>query len=263
MCLMHEIQTRLRLLGENNKEDLMMKKLLAFTLLCLMLLGTLSAGQASSTLPPERLVNLVHNCPNTGKMLPEHFDPYQNTYLLTVADWVSRVTFTPTTSSPNAVVTVNGQMVASGQKSQIIQMSNDPQAVQITVSVYGANNMLVAQNTYTVFLQRRPSERRTRVSAGFIEKFEVSENIATVSADLVTLKYQDNTNFSTFTNETYYLYKYKTSPNCLFYYGTKQNPIRSGDAYAFAANYLNLGSNLYYLVYIEDQIVAILPYASD
>ena len=241
----------------------MMKKLLAFTLLCLMLLGTLSAGQASSTLPPERLVNLVHNCPNTGKMLPEHFDPYQNTYLLTVADWVSRVTFTPTTSSPNAVVTVNGQMVASGQKSQIIQMSNDPQAVQITVSVYGANNMLVAQNTYTVFLQRRPSERRTRVSAGFIEKFEVSENIATVSADLVTLKYQDNTNFSTFTNETYYLYKYKTSPNCLFYYGTKHNPIRSGDAYAFAANYLNLGSNLYYLVYIEDQIVAILPYASD
>ena len=160
-------------------------------------------------------------------------------------------------------VTVNGQVVGSGQKSQVIQMTNDPQSVQITVSVYGANNLLTAQNTYTIFLQRRPSERRTRVSAGFIEKIEVSENIATISADLVTLKYQDKTNFSTFTNETYYLYKYKTSPNCLFYYGTKQHPIRTGDAYAFAANYLNSGSNLYYLIYIEDQIVAVLPYASD
>jgi len=240
-----------------------MKKLLTFTLLCLMLLGTLPAAQASGPLPPECLINLVHNCPNTGKMLPEIFNPYQNTYLLTVADWVSRVTFTPTTAALNAVVTVNGQVVGSGQKSQVIQMTNDPQSVQITVSVYGANSLLTAQNTYTIFLQRRPSERRTRVSAGFIEKIEVSENIATISADLVTLKYQDKTNFSTFTNETYYLYKYKTSPNCLFYYGTKQHPIRTGDAYAFAANYLNSGSNLYYLIYIEDQIVAVLPYASD
>ncbi len=127
-----------------------MKKILCLLLIAVLALGLMPAAFAQQTLPPERLVNLVHNAPNTGKMLPERFNPYQDTYLLTVASWVSRITFTPTTASPNAVVTVNGQVVASGQKSQIIQMSNDPQAVSITVSVYGEGNVLSAQNTYTV-----------------------------------------------------------------------------------------------------------------
>jgi len=241
----------------------MMKKFLSLALLTALLLSLAPASLAQTPLPADRLVNLEHNAPNTGKMLPQRFDPYQNTYLLTVANWVSRITFTPTTAASNAVVTVNGQVVASGQKSQIIQMTDDPQAVQITVSVYGEGNMLTAQNTYTVYLQRRPSERRTRVSAGYITAIDMSDGIATISADLVSIKYQDKSNISTFVNETVYLYKYKTAPNCLFYYGTKHNPVRAINAQEFYNNYLNTGSNLYYLVYIEDEIVAVMPYAAD
>lgn len=240
-----------------------MKKILCLLLIAVLALGLIPAAFAQQTLPPERLVNLVHNAPNTGKMLPERFNPYQDTYLLTVASWVSRITFTPTTASPNAVVTVNGQVVASGQKSQIIQMSNDPQAVSITVSVYGEGNVLSAQNTYTVYLQRRPSERRTRVSAGFISTIDVVDGIATINADLVTINYQGNTNLSSYTNETVYMYKYKTSPNCLFYYGTASNPVRAADAQTFLNNYLNNGSSLYNLIYIEDEIVAVMPYGSN
>lgn len=239
-----------------------MKKLFGFIMAFILILSLMPAALAQSPggLPPDRLASLTHNAPNTGKMLPEQFDPFVNTYLLTVASWVSRITFEPVALDPAAVITVNGQVVASGQKSQVIEMSNDPQAVSITVSVYGAGNVLTAQNTYTVYLQRRPSERRTRVSAGFIEHLEVSKGIATVSADLVTLRYDGNSNLSSYNNETVYLYKYKTSPNCLFYYGTMENPVRATDAQAFLDNYLGFGSNLYYIIYIEDEIVAIMPY---
>lgn len=240
-----------------------MKKIASLLIALLLILALMPAALAQSAIPPERLLNLVHNAPNTGKMLPEHFDPFQNTYLLTVASWVSRITFTPTTSSPTSVVTVNGQVVASGQKSQVIQMTNDPQAVQITVSAYGAGNALTAQNTYTIYLQRRPSERRTRVSAGYITDITLADNgIATISADLVTLKYSGNTNASTFTNETVYIYKYKTAPNGYFYYrGLSNEPLRAYTAEAFANNYEKFVNNtLYTLVYIEDEIVAIFPY---
>lgn len=242
-----------------------MKRFMILLLAMLLLLPAMPSAMAqpASSLPPDRLVSLTHNAPNTGKMLPEFFDPYQNTYLLTVASWVSRITFTPTASAPNAVITVNGQTVASGQKSQIIQMTDNPQAVLITVTVYDAGNIIAAQNTYTVYLQRRPSERRTRVSAGYITNVELSGGVATISADLVTVTYQANNNISYFVNDTVYLYKYKTAPNCLFYYGTKNNPVRATDAQNFLNNYLNSGSNLYYLVYIEDEIVAVMPYAAD
>ena len=241
-----------------------MKKFLGLMMACILALSLLPAAQAQplGSLPPDRLISLTHNAPNTGKMLPEQFDPFVNTYLLTVASWVSRITFEPVAADPAAVITVNGQVVASGQKSQVIQMSDDPQAVSITVSVYGAGNALMEQNTYTVYLQRRPSERRTRVSAGFIEHMEVSKGVATVSADLVTLKYDGFSNLSSYNNETVYLYKYKTSASCLFYYGTMANPIRATDAQTFLDNYLTFGSNLYYLVYIEDEIVAIMPYSA-
>ncbi len=243
-----------------------MKRLIGILLALSLLLpfAILPAAQASYGVPPERLVNLVHNAPNTGKMLPSSFDPYTTTYLLTVAHWVSRITFTPTTAGPLVAVTVNGQPVASGQPSQIIQMTNDPQAVQIVVSAYDAGRVLLGQTVYTMFLQRRPSEYRTRVSAGYIKGITIKNGIATVSADLVTVNYSpENTNQSTFFNDSNYLYKYETDPNCLFYYGTKQNPIRSFSATHFADHYLSNGSNLYYLVYIEDKIVCIMPYAAD
>ncbi len=240
-----------------------MKKGLIVFVICVLILGQIPLALAQgNALPSEFLINLTHNAPNTGKMLPERFDPVIDTYLLTVASWVSRITFTPT-AAPGAVVTVNGQAVPSGQKSQIIQMSNDPQSVAIVVSVYNAQNQLMAQKTYTIYLQRRPSERRTRVSAGFINAITLEDNKAVISADLVTINYRGATNQSSFVNDTVYHYKYTTSENCLFYYGTMNNPVRALDAQSFMANYQIYGSNLYYLVYIEDEIVAVLPYASD
>lgn len=240
-----------------------MKRLLTCLVITALMLSIMPTALAQSSLPPERLVSLTHNAPNTGKMLPETFSPYQDTYLLTVASWVSRITFTPVTSSPLAVVTVNGQTVASNQKSQIIQLTNDPQQVQIVVSAYDTNHTLTGQTVYTVYLQRRPSERRTRVSAGYITQIDINDDIATVHADLVTLNYQYKTNISSFVNDTVYIYKYKTAPNCLYYFGSNSNPTRALSAQDFVNHYLSFGSNLYYLVYIEDEIVAIFPYAAD
>ena len=121
---------------------------LAAALLCACVPALADDGGSGSTL----LRSLTHNCPNTGIMLPEYFSPYQTTYLLTVADWVSRPTFTPTAMDPSATIYVNGQLVRSGQTSQVIPMTDKPQAVTIQVNNGGAST------TYTVYLQRRPSE---------------------------------------------------------------------------------------------------------
>jgi hypothetical protein len=242
-----------------------MKRTIPLLLLLALSLTILPVGstQAQSVLPAERLQNLVHNAPNTGIMLPERFDPYQDTYLLTVADWVSRIRFTPTASSPASVITVNGQVVQSGQQSQIIQMNNEPQVATITVSAYDANRVLTGQTTYTIYLQRRPSERRTRVSAGYITDISIKDNVCSISADLITLQYQPFSNVSTFINDSNYIYKgYQCAENCLFYYGTMQNPVRAANAQEFINNYQSQGNVLYYLIYIEDQIVAVIPYSA-
>lgn len=218
------------------------------------------AGQsytAGSTL----LSNLTHNCPNTGIMLPAQFSPYQTTYLLTVADWVSRPTFTPVAMDPAAVIYVNGRQVRSGTASQVIEMTDQPQAVTIQVSNGSAST------TYTVYLQRRPSEKRTRVSAGYINDIYLKGTTWRIDADLVTLKYQgddyESGSLSTFNNGSVDHYDYEVHPNCIFYYGTKQNPIKVNNISEFMANYQVYGSNFYTIIYIESQIVAVLPYGAD
>lgn len=230
-------------------------------LLAVMLIVPLFSAFAAGDVPADRLSGLTHNAPHTGIMMPERFDPYQTTYLLTVASWVSRVKLTPTCSSPDSVITVNGQVVKSGQPSPIIQMTNEPQAATITVSSYNGSRQLVGQTTYTVYLQRRPSERRTRVSAGYISDIFLKDGACTISADLVTLKYQGISNVSTFTNDSNYVYKdYRCADNCLYYYGTLNNPVRARNAEEFISHYNANGSTLYYLIYIEDKIVAVMPY---
>ena len=207
------------------------------------------------------LSSLTHNCPNTGIMLPQTFSPYQTTYLLTVADWVSRPTFTPVAFDPNAVITVNGVVVRSGQKSQVIPMTDKPQAVSIVVSNGGAST------TYTIYLQRRPSEKRTRVSAGYISNIRLKGTTWWIDADLVTIKYRGddygNGNLSTFTNGGVDSYDYEVATSCVFYYGTKANCYRAYNIQEFMNNYLRYGSALYTIIYIEDQIVAVFPDGAD
>ena len=207
------------------------------------------------------LRSLTHNCPNTGIMLPDTFSPYQTTYLLTVADWVTRPTFTPTAYDPNAYITVNGRYVRSGQTSQVINITDQPQIVTIQVQNGSAST------TYTIFLQRRPSEKRTRVSAGYISDIYLKGTTWRIDADLVTVKYYSDDyaagNYSTFSNSTVDSYDYEVSPNCIFYYGTKANCYRAYNIQDFINNYPSYGSNLYTIVYMESEIVAVFPYGAD
>ena len=240
----------------------LMLALILFLSVCPALAGEMPGSYGyggASTL----LASLSHNCPNTGVMLPEHFSPYQTTYLLTVASWVSRPVFTPVAYDPNAVITVNGRIVASGQKSQVIPMTDKPQAVEIVVSNGGAST------TYTVYLQRRPSERRTRVSAGYINNIYLKGTTWHLDADLVTVQYAgadySSGTLSTFSNKKKELniYDYALSPNCIFYYGTMENCFRARNVEEFLNNYTRYGDPLYTIVYIEDEIVAVMPYHAD
>lgn len=229
-----------------------MFKKIASVLLALMLVLTALPALADGS---SQLINLTHNCPNTGKMLPERFDPNQTTYLLTVADWVSRVTFTPTA---DGVIYVNGVQVKSGSASQVIQMTDEPQAVTIQV-VNGSTT------TYTVYLQRRPSERRTRVSAGYIESVYQQKDTFYISADLVTVNYKSSKysdgNRSTFINDSGYLYRYAVDPNCVFYYEENGVTREAQNIYEFQDKLY--AGQMYRIVYIEDEIVAVMPYSAD
>ncbi|HPJ02145.1 MAG TPA: cadherin-like beta sandwich domain-containing protein [Candidatus Limiplasma sp.] len=203
------------------------------------------------------LSSLTHNAPNTGKMVPSAFSPGQTSYLLTVADWVSKIYFVP--FSPNAsTIYFNGTVVANGAQTPSITLSNNPTSAVFTLVGSGG-----ATNTYTVYIQRRPSERRTRVSAGYIDSVYSSGNENHIRADLVTVTYTQGTNLSTFVNETKYLYDYACADDAIFYYGTMQNPIRAISFSDFISHYNMYGSTLYRIIYIEDKIVAVMPYNSD
>lgn len=241
-----------------------MKRILCLLAVFSLLLG-IPGALANNVMDPHAtlLSDLTHNCPNTGIMLPDEFSPYQTTYLLTVADWVTRPTFTPTAFDPNAEITVNGKTVRSGQKSQVINMTDKPQAVEIVVT----NNGL--STAYTIYLQRRPSEKRTKVSAGYINSIYLKGTTWRIDADLVTIQYAsedyDSGNLSTFTNskkETK-VYDYPLAVNAALYYGTKEHCTRARNIHDFLANYLNNGSTLYSLIYMESEIVAVFPYDAD
>lgn len=246
---------------------MMMKKCLALALVLALMLACAPALGDDGLGTTEKngvgyyvgavLTNLTHNCPNTGKMLPETFSPFQTTYILTVASWVSNVYLTPYCADANAMITVNGQYVRSGAQSKVITMTDNPQMVSVVVN--GSDG---SSTTYTVFVQRRPSERRTRSSAGYIRSIKRNSNGTWhIKADLVTLKYTKLTNLSSFTNESSYQYPYNTSANCIFYYGDIYSPNRAVDGYDFEANYDPYG--MYRIIYIEDEIVAVMPYSAD
>ncbi len=214
-------------------------------------------NEATQSVPygAPQLTSLTHNCPNTGKMLPEYFSPSVTTYLLTVASWVSRVQFTPVSSDPYATIYVNGAIVRSGAASSYFKMTDNPQQVQI--DVVGINGL---RTSYTVYLQRRPSDRRTRVSAGYIENIYQKSGKWYIDADLGTVTYGAG-NESTFVNKTTDHYRYACTDSCVFYYGSMSSPYRAYNISDFMAH-AAIGS-LCRFIYIEDEIVAVLPYAPD
>lgn len=238
-------------------------RLLLVVVLFLALLMPSSVLAGIITLEAAQLTALKHNAPLTGIMLPSEFSPFQDHYLLTVANWVSRITLTPVAASPHAQIMIRGEVVPSGSPSPVIRLDDEPTLVQIGVTAFDEAGNHLGYAEYSVFIQRRPSERRTRVSAGYIAEISLINGVATVAADLVTLSYQQNSNISSFVNDMVYLYRYSCAPNCLFYYGEPDNPVRARTAQEFIDNYLNTGNSLYYLTYIEDQIVSVMPYGPD
>lgn len=204
---------------------------------------------------PPLLMSLTHNCKNTGRMLPEYFNPTVDCYILTVASWVSNPKFTMTANDPTYTITVNGQYVAQGVEFQVAKMDDNPKQIDIRVSTPHGQ-----YRDYTVFIQRRPSERRTKVSAGFINAIEFKDNKWYIDADLVSVTYQSG-NVSTFTNKAVEHYNYVCQENATLYYGNIENPVRARNMNDFN-NYCDHAA-MYRIVYIEDEIVAVLPYQAD
>ncbi len=215
-----------------------------------------AASAQQATLPSSALSSLTNNCTNTGIIVPEAFDPFVFTYLLTVASWVSRVTFTPVSADPQATIDVNGSRVPSGQTSQIIPMTDEPQVV--TISVTGTNQEIYV---YTVFLQRRPSTERTRVSTGYLSEVRVENGKTFLVMDLVTIAYTDG-NAIGFSNDAIIdQFSYPVTDECIFYFGPSENPVRANDLADFEAHVTPGGTEMYQIVYIEDEIVVVLPFA--
>ena len=236
-----------------------MKKRIVLLFVAAMLILSAAPLSASAVITDGPMLdNLTNNTPNTGIMLPGTFSPTQESYLLTVADWVSRVYFVPYCSTPGVTIYFNGSVVQSGAQTPTTTLSDEP--TYVTIKLVGADSKT---NTYTVYIQRRPSERRTRVSAGYIESMVSNGNKNSIRADLVTVTYTEGTNLSSFVNDTYYIYDYQCTDDCIFYYGTMQNPIRATTFSEFVTHYNDYGSKLYRIVYIEDKIVAVMPYAAD
>ncbi len=237
-----------------------MKKTILLILACMLAAATVLIPFAASAEgyyeeEPPLLMSLTHNCPNTGKMLPEYFNPTVGSYILTVASWVSNPKFTMTANDPTYTITVNGQYVAQGVEFQVAKMDNNPKQIDIRVSTPNGQ-----YRDYTVFIQRRPSERRTRVSAGYINTIDFKDNKWHIDADLVTVNYTSG-NQSTFTNDSKDVkkYNYACNDNCILYYGSAASATRAVDMNAFMYSYNPAG--MYWFVYIEDEIVAVTPYA--
>lgn len=230
-----------------------MYSLIIVMLLSAMLIPFTGMAEGSVTTGPY-LVSLKHNCTNTGKMLPEAFDPNVTAYILTVGCNVSRVRFTPVANDPQCTVTVNGSYVAQGSESQVIQMDDNPKQAIITVTAPDG-----ASRTYTIFLQRRPSDKKA-ISAGYINEIYMNGNKWYIDADLVSLTYHGG-NLSTFTNKKQEHYKYECPDECVFYVGDRDYAIRVRNMNEFMMNYNPAG--MYKIIYANDKIVAVFPYAPD
>lgn len=218
-----------------------------------------SVATAEQTVQPSSaLASLTHNCPNTAIMRPEAFDPMVYTYLLTVANWVSRVTLTPVSVKPDAVITINGVQSPSGQASQVFEMTDEPLTVTIAVVSSGAENSL-----YTVYLQRRPSSARTGVAAGFLTAISQEDGKTYLVMDLVTVSYQGD-HVSSFSNDNVPdRYKYPAADECMFYYGDMGSPILAKSADDFKAHVTMNGTELFSVIYVNDEIVSVQPFSSD
>jgi len=237
-----------------------MKKSLVLVLAACLFLAyftpVVMAEQAAQ--PASTLTSLTHNCPNTGIMLPTVFNPLHNTYLLTVASWVSRVSLTPVSTDPQATILINDAPLPSGQTSPFFEMTDVPQVVTISVTSTNLENSI-----YSVYLQRRPSNARAGMMAGYLKDLYNKNDKTYFILHPVTVTYADGNVASFSSDPTAKDDQYTINSECIFYYGTKDNPIRANNADVFKANVTLGGKAIFYIIYIEDEIIAVLPFAPE
>ena len=113
-------------------------------------------------------------------------------------------------------------------------------------------------------MQRRPGEKRTKSSAGFIRSVYEENGVWYIDADLVTVSYRSSSyadgSRSSYINDSSYIYHYPVSPKCVYYYTSGGVTRQCLDVYGFLSVYADTPGAMYRIVYIEDEIVAVLPY---
>jgi len=225
--------------------------------LCIASCAPCARAQQAEQLPGT-LVSLTHNCPNTGIMSPEKFDPLVDTYLLTVANWVSRVTLTPVSADPQAVIMINGTQIKSGETSQVFEMTDEPRVVTISVTSTSMDNF-----NYSIYLQRRLTNAHTGITIGYLKDMFVEDGKTYLAVHSMTGESADD-NATTLTDDpTTTDSKYPVSSDCTFTYNTTESAIQTKNADDFKA-YVTLGGNeLFRIVYIENVIVAVMPFTTN
>ena len=86
-------------------------------------------------------------------------------------------------------------------------------------------------------------------------------NLARGMVDTIGMIVGEVGNLSTFVNKTVDHYRYACTDSCAFYYGSMASPQRAYNISDFMNN-ISIGG-LFRFIYIEDEIVAVLPYAPD
>ena len=203
------------------------------------------------------LIALNHSCEATAISSPASFDPYTRSMLITVASSEKEIAFIPTVPG-GCYATVDGRYVPSGAASEAIPLTDSPVCVTIRVSNTSGSTV------YTVFVQRRPGEKRTKSSAGFIRSVYEENGVWYIDADLVTVSYRSSSyadgSRSSYINDSSYIYHYPVSPKCVYYYTSGGVTRQCLDVYGFLSVYADTPGAMYRIVYIEDEIVAVLPY---
>jgi hypothetical protein len=98
---------------------------------------------------------------------------------------------------------------------------------------------------------------------GYLKDFYKSGSKWYVKMDLVTVSYGNNyTNYTSgFTNDSNTVTKHQISKNCIFYTGNQNSPQRYRDPSSFLSHVTLDGTEMFRVIYLEDEIVALIPYA--
>jgi gliding motility-associated-like protein len=114
------------------------------------------------TRAPSGIATLSNLQPNNGTLTPA-FAGGTASYTVSVANTVSTITITPTTTDANATIKVNGTTVTSGTASGAIALAEGAQTV-ITTVVTAQNG--TTTKTYTLTVARAPSSNATLSKLG-------------------------------------------------------------------------------------------------